>query len=105
MNTRVSYMYRDASNWKFFGSFFVEGNLKRSDLECYLLDGEWFDPVKIGLPHLLTLPINEDDHCLHELTQIDSVDTIVEPIGKPKLFCSSSELISKFCEMGNVAWQ
>jgi len=63
--TRVEYMYRDASNYKFHGEFVVSGTLLRLHLEDFLFDGEFFVPHEIGLNHLLTYSMNKDDHYLH----------------------------------------
>ena len=74
-NTRITYCYRDASNYKFWGEFVVEGQLNRSQLEPYLFDGGWFVPEKVGLKHLLTEAWSEDDHLLHELCDFEYTTT------------------------------
>ena len=41
-NTRVCYCYRDASNWKFWGEFILEGKFTRKQIQKYLFNNEWF---------------------------------------------------------------
>ena len=48
----VDYLYRDASNYKFRGSFIVDGDLDLEMLRPLLLDGAWFVPERVGLPAL-----------------------------------------------------
>lgn len=89
MLTEVSYMYRDASNYKFHGSFIVDGELSNADLEPYLFDGESFVPTEVGLPHLLDVSMNEDDHWLHEFSRFS-------PISDGTPICTASKLIELF---------
>lgn len=95
--TRVEYLYRDASNYKFYGDFTVDGELGKADLEPFLFDGEWFVPMAVGLPHLLNLPINEDDHLFHEITGFAPTDK-----GTPE--CSASDLIARFRKAHQFGW-
>jgi len=63
VNTKVMYMYRDASNYKiyseaivagsineFYGSPFDETALRKFKQHC-LIDGEYFYPTGVGLPN------------------------------------------------------
>ncbi len=95
--TRVEYLYRDASNYKFYGDFIVEGKLIEANLKNFLFDREWFVPTAVGLPHLLDLPINEDDHWLHEFIEFVPTDE-----GTP--ICTSSEMIERFQEASRRGW-
>ncbi|MCO5088437.1 MAG: hypothetical protein M9883_16430 [Methylobacteriaceae bacterium] len=65
MKTEVHYLYRDASNYKFWGSFIVSGAFSTAKIERYLIDGEFFVPKAIGLPPLVPDVRNEDDHDWH----------------------------------------
>ncbi len=95
--TRISYCYRDASNWKFCGEIVVEGNLKRSQLESYLLNGEWFVPEKVGLKLLLTEPWSEDDRLLHELHEFEeTVDS--------NAVCSADLIVQQFESAHQKGW-
>jgi hypothetical protein len=63
---KITYLYRDAGNYKFWGEFFVAGNLSESEISPFLIDGEYFVPEKIGIPSLVPAVRNDDDHLLHE---------------------------------------
>ena len=65
-NTIVNYMYRDAGNYKFYGNFCLSGLLSISEIEPYLINGEYFVPIEIALPSLVPEQMNSDDHLLHE---------------------------------------
>lgn len=73
--TKIDYLYRDASNYKFHGSFIVRGLMSRKQLEPFLFDGEFFIPTMIGLPHLLNMASNDDDHDFHELSDFTEIET------------------------------
>jgi len=71
---KVSYRYADASNYKFWGEFYVVGELKLEDLRPHLIDAEFFIPERIGLPSLVPSVKNEDDHLLHTFEQVAAAD-------------------------------
>jgi len=39
-NTRIEYLYRDASNYKFYRDFVVEGSVTKNDFSPFLFDRE-----------------------------------------------------------------
>ena len=96
-NTRVDYMYRAASNYKFFGCFVIEGSLDRADLEDFLFDGEFFVPHEVGLDHLLDMPMNQDDHYLHTLEAFNPTD-------EGAVFCERGELVIRFKMANERGW-
>lgn len=65
-DTIVSYMYRDAGNYKFYNNFCLSGILTISEIEQYLILGEYFVPTEVGLASLVPEQMNSDDHLLHE---------------------------------------
>ncbi len=65
-DTVVEYMYRDAGNYKFYGSFCISGIVTIREIEKYLIHGEYFVPAEIGLNSLVPEQMNSDDHLLHE---------------------------------------
>jgi hypothetical protein len=97
INTRVDYMYRDASNYKFHGSFVVGGTLCQSDLEDFLFYGEFFVPHEVGLDHLLDMPMNQDDHYLHTIEAYN-------PIDESEVFCGREELVIRFKMANERGW-
>jgi hypothetical protein len=95
--TRIDYMYRDASNYKFRGYFSVEGTLKQSDLEDFLYDGEFFVPREVGLNHLLDVPMNQDDHHLHTIEAFSLSDD-------GEALCDSRALVNRFKMANERTW-
>lgn len=70
-------MYRDYSNYKNYGSV-VFGNPNNTPLEEIeklirdkLIDGEYFDADKSGLPTLFFEITTSDDHELHEFQSLE----------------------------------
>ncbi|MEP3439781.1 MAG: hypothetical protein ABJN75_23770 [Hoeflea sp.] len=95
--TRVHYMYRDASNWKFWGAAIVDGELSLEQLQPYLFDNDFFVPHEVGLDHLLDQPMNEDDHYLHSFVDFESVSG-QEPL------CSVEEFVDRFRTAHERGW-
>jgi hypothetical protein len=96
-NTIVTYCYRDASNYKFWGEFVVAGEFKREDIRAYLFDSEWFVPEKVGLIHLLTEPWNSDDHILHELHEFESTP-------RTDCICDAKKMVERFKAASETSW-
>jgi hypothetical protein len=75
MNTRFEYLYRDAGNWKKWGSVVFVGAPSpelddRFRRACHLR--ELFIADQIRVPELFfdEYPVNADDHCFHEFWSI-----------------------------------
>lgn len=70
MNTRIVYLYRDASNYKVRNTAVIRGELSEADqqtiLSC-LEDGEYFIPSQVGLDEERFGSKTEDDHAWFEL--------------------------------------
>lgn len=77
MNTRIRYLYRDASNYKQHHDVVLSGVIAESDVRCCLWEGEYFLPAFVGLPTLqekfreqgFNVP-TEDDHPWHEIENV-----------------------------------
>lgn len=76
LNIKLNYLYRDFSNYKQFGSI-VFTNPSQLTVEavtnkvlCSLIDGEYFEHTKWGIPSLFFDSHNEDDHNWHEFEDI-----------------------------------
>jgi hypothetical protein len=71
MNTKIEYLYRDASNYKKINQVIVSGTFdeaqKESIQDC-LSEGEYFIPRQVGFPEMRFDKLNEDDHCWFELS-------------------------------------
>lgn len=95
--TRFHYMYRDASNWKCWGTAVIDGELSLEQLQPYLFDNDFFVPHEVGLDHLLDQPMNEDDHYLHSFVDFESVSG-EEPL------CSTGEFVARFKSAHERGW-
>ena len=79
MNTKIEYMYRDADNYKAFGTCVLEGALEDKEQkelwECLEPEG-LFLPGTVGIPllHLSEEPDPEVDHPWHTLLDVGSTD-------------------------------
>ena len=71
-NTLVTYLYRDASNYKLYEETVLEGRITEDEIQEVLgtLDmGEYFIPGQVGLPMPSFSDYNEDDHPWCELSE------------------------------------
>jgi len=105
MNTKIEYMYRDASNYKQFNEVVVEGEHTADDksfiMGCLDDYADGFIPQQVGLPALQKQMVgfpNEDDHCWHELEEIELTNEA------PTIQMTMKELIKKFKEAKEVSW-
>lgn len=80
-NTIIHYRYTDANNYKAPGTFIVEGLLSNNQIS-QILDkfgetSEGFIPSQIGIPDLqgelqsYDSEDHGDDHCYHDITEIE----------------------------------
>ncbi len=84
MNIKFNYLYRDAANYKTFG-FVVFSNPDGIDLnqlekliQNKLLDGEFFEPKRFGIPHLRHLDFPFDLELDHDWNEFHSVEKTTE---------------------------
>lgn len=101
MWTAFDYMYRDAGNFKAFGTVVLEGHLAPEDLRLIqerLSGREFFIAEQVGVPTLY-LQLYEwsggptkDDHCWHEFIEFRE---LAEPPVKP-VAMTASELLKRF---------
>ena len=72
VNTRITYLYRDASNNKKWNECVVKGRLTipqiREIMDC-CNDGQFFIPSQVGMPEEKFSTTTEDDHCWFELDE------------------------------------
>lgn len=76
-NTKVSYLYRDASNYKIYTDIVVKGHLtedQKAEIWKTLPDEESFIPGKVGLPENRFSTTTEDDGPWFELLTIEDTD-------------------------------
>lgn len=97
MLTKVEYLYRDGGNCKFFGHCIVSGHFDRELVKMYMIRSDFFVAETVGLPHLLNVPRNDDDHELHEIVGTEStVD------GEPG--CTADEMVARFKSASERGW-
>lgn len=78
MNTRVEYLYRDASNYKQWGEVVFRGDCDATlqhRLTATLDSGAFFVAHQVRLPELFfSDALYADDHCLHELAEVSATE-------------------------------
>lgn len=97
----ISYMYRDAGNYKLFGSkaFSNTSNLDvdevRRRLEAKLTDGLYFVPETWGIERLQFDKFDRgEDHDWHELVSIEVSSKVGEAVSDIKDFLQKLELVA-----------
>ncbi len=98
MNTRFSYLYRDACNYKKFNDIVISGILEEKQIEFLLKDKLFFIPSEVGLPDLQDDVFSVDDHIWHELEKIELTD---EP---PTIGIDANLLIERFIVASRKNW-
>lgn len=100
MNTKINYLYRDASNYKQPQSVVVEGELSKGQIEQIYetCDGEYFIPAQIGLPEIRFDKITEDDHCWFEIGEIELTED------KPTELETAEEIYKNFMNVKEKGW-
>jgi hypothetical protein len=86
-NARFEYLYRDASNYKVWGSLVFAGRITDDltrRLARALESSEFFIARQVRVPELflglLYWPLEQDDHCWHEFSRVEST---TEPANDP----------------------
>ena len=96
MNTKISYRYRDADNYKKVNECVIAGALTAEQI-CAIKDccdmGEYFIPRQVGLPERRFDRYNpEVDHCWFELDE----DSFTETMEPPTIALTATELVNHF---------
>lgn len=96
MNTKISYLYRDADNYKKVNKCVIVGTLTTEQI-CTIKDccdmGEYFIPRQVGLPERRFDDYDSEvDHCWFELNE-DSFSETTEP---PTIALTATELVNRF---------
>lgn len=76
LNTEISYVYRDSSNYKQYNTLVLNGEISQIGVEIIiskLIDQQFFIPEQVGLPALQKrfITLTSDDHPYHELLRED----------------------------------
>jgi hypothetical protein len=98
MNTRFSYLYRDACNYKKFNDVVLFGIIQENQIEPLLKDRLFFVPSEVGLPDLQDDVFSLDDHVWHEFEKIELTE---EPTN---IEVDASMLIRNFRDAAHNNW-
>ena len=96
MNTKISYLYRDADNYKMHNKCVIAGTLTTEQARtikdsCEM--GEYFIPRQVGLPERRFDRYDPAvDHCWFELDE----DCFSETIEPPTVALTATELVNRF---------
>lgn len=96
MNTRISYMYRDADNYKTHHDEVLSGEITQQQLmtiaDC-LDDNTYFIPHQLGLPEIRFDQVTESDHCWFELYPEQDFSSTND---EPTIDMTVDELVERF---------
>ena len=103
MNTKICYLYRDASNYKRYNECVVRGEMTPEHLmriEACLFEGEYFVPRCVGLPERRIEEFRtDDDHCWFEWSISEDYDlneSGVQLTDEPPTDMTVEELVHNF---------
>ena len=106
MNTKIIYLYRDASNYKQWHEVILTGRLSPTEIVPFLFEGRRFIPSLLGLPDLqerfaedgFAFP-TEDDHPWHEL------HTVQETSEAPNSPVSTEQFLQRLKDCHHRGWE
>lgn len=98
MNTRISYLYRDACNYKVFNDAVIAGRLSLDQLTPYLKDRTFFIPSEVGLPDLQPNEFSPDDHIWHEIESIEETSDV------PTVDITATNMLENFKQACKSDW-
>lgn len=107
INTKFTYLYRDAGNYKRFKSVVLRGELFLEAVQDYLEDHDKFIAEQVGLESPQTgwdednyeFP-TEDDHVWCEVCP----DGFEPTNDEPTVSCTADELVVKFQQAHEAGW-
>lgn len=100
MNTKITYMYRDAGNYKFYQVVIITGVVSLKELTYHCTPDGWFIPHDVGLPPP-EIPFSyrtEYDHPWHEF------DTVESTKESPNIDVTADELLDRFAVAAKRGW-
>jgi len=107
MNTRIEYLYRDASNYKKWNSAVVQGEITKDEKQTILdslQDGVYFYPAQVGLPEERLPGEYDDDPDWFEFCE----ENFELTSAAPTVWLTTKELAENFfaasIEWGNPAY-
>ena len=112
MNTKVSYLYRDASNYKVHNECIIIGDISTEqirEIQKCLLDGIFFKPAMVGLPEKNFVSLGyktcDDDPEFFEIGNEDDIDYSFETTDQTNdVDMTTLELVEKFKAASKNDW-
>lgn len=107
MNTKISYIYRDAHNYKVGNTAVVAGEISDEDQDYIfghcLDDDEWFIPHKVGLPEktFVDLGYKYDADADHPYFELESMELTDE---QPTVSVTAEQLVERFKTFSDRNW-
>jgi len=108
MNTRLSYMYRDGGNYKFYADCVVAGRVTWEELKAYVDNDFCFIPFNAGLPcgqagaqKYASFP-DDTDHVYNEMYEDGS--SVEATKATPTVLMTAKQLLAKFKEQHEKSW-
>ena len=108
----LTYLYRDASNYKAHGGVVLSGMTTPEHdhrLRASLIDGEYFIPEKVGLPSLRERLYEyssgsptPDDHLLHEFVELRAATA--EEVDAGPTAGQLDEMLERFEQQARAGW-
>lgn len=98
MNTKITYQYRDAENYKKWDSVVIQGVISLNALIPFLFDKEFFIPSEVGFKDLQELPIQEYDHIWHEILDVSPTND------EPTHSIGADYLLQSFQKASDNSW-
>ena len=97
-NSKICYVYRDASNYKTYGEAVIKGSLKLNEIKPYFYDHQFFIPSEVGFKDLNPEIFTSDDHIWHKLYGIEPTEK------SPTVETDSETLVAKFKYLSSINW-
>ena len=98
VNTKISYLYRDADNYKMRHEVVIAGGMSEEQekaIEDSLDEGVYFIPSQVGLPDDRFGSVTEADHPWFEWVGVEPT------ANRPTLHVTAEELTAKFVDAAN----
>lgn len=103
-NTRMTYLYRDADNYKTLNEVVIQGTFTDEEIDEIMGicdQGEYFIPRQVGLPEERFEKLDpQSDHCWFELSR-DGFETTDDYCSEP---IAAEEVLAAFRRIRDTGW-
>lgn len=103
-NTRITYLYRDADNYKMPNEVVIIGTFTDEEIDEIMSicdQGEYFIPRQVGLPEERFEKLDpQSDHCWFELSR-DDFETTDDYCSEP---IAAEEVLAAFRRVRDTGW-